>query len=229
MTRVSATEFYKESKIRVKATFGATAIDVYNVISLIIIPREAGTLPSTCESTTWKCQHDCNDNDLVINANVTSATQTYIKANTYGCAGCKPDYYLEYAKVDGFFVRKCVAEATRRMLADNNTNETHSRRMLVAKAENVPCGLGLLYDKELLCTKPCSEAINGCALCSSAETCLLCDSAAKSLLSVYDNATTKTVSVCRAITEVCADCQTCSLANCDMCSSGDPSRCAVCK
>ena len=43
-----------------------------------------------------------------------------------------------------------------------------------AKA-NTPCDLGMLYDEDTIeCTRPCSDAISGCALCSSDLICYAC-------------------------------------------------------
>ena len=54
---------------------------------------------------------------MKLNANLTSATQALIKASTYGCSGCADGYYLEYIKINGFYIRKCIAVPTERLLA----------------------------------------------------------------------------------------------------------------
>ena len=72
LTRAVETPLSTEYQVKVTATFGSTTIKVENVITVSIIPLASGTLPSTCDPTTWNCYFDCNKDDLVFSANITA-------------------------------------------------------------------------------------------------------------------------------------------------------------
>ena len=46
-----------------------------------------------------------------------------IKANTYGCAACPVQHFMEYAEISGSYVRKCTKIPESRRL-----NEEHEGR-----------------------------------------------------------------------------------------------------
>jgi len=56
----------------------------------------------------------------------------------------------------------------------------------IAPVSGASCGYGMIYKNDLSCV-PCSEVLNGCKLCTTAQNCVQCEDSTKYPLPIIDS------------------------------------------